>query len=99
MNVILPAHIIPGATFSNISGSSTFTVVSLDSRGGFTAKRANDKTFKVPSSRIKKARELLAVGPVNFRVISYTVAIEAGVVFALRDEMTVDATTKRYVAV
>ena len=85
--------IVIGSTFTNRSGA-TYSVVALDGRGGFTAARANGKTFKVSAGMMRKASRLLASGPVPFRSISYTVAIEAGVCFALG--LIADTTTKTY---
>lgn len=94
----LASHVFVGATFTNNSGRATYTVTELDNRGGFTAKRANNKTFKVTAGRIAKARRLLAEGPVDFRCIDYTVAIEAGAIFALGNEVVVNFSDKTYTA-
>lgn len=91
-------NVTPGDTFGTRNKPGVFRVVSLDGRGGFTAARANGKTVKVTAGRIAMARRMLAEGPVLFRKVDYTVAVEAGVVYALRDELVVDAESKTYIA-
>ena len=80
-----------GAVFSNgTAGAPTYTIVSIDKRGGFTAERASGSTFKVSSKLMAACKVDAASGVVFLRQknrpqggISYTTAIEAGVVWAL----------------
>ena len=89
----LPSFVAVGATFKNRSGAE-YRVVELDNRGGFIASRANGKTFKVSGGMVRKALRMAADGPVPFRKVNYTVAIESGAVWAAG--LTTDTTTKTY---
>lgn len=88
-NHALPRVFI-GATYSSRTGSD-YRIVSIDKKGGFTAERIKTgKTVKISSSLLRKVAARADAGE-TFAFqrnapqggISYTVAIEAGVVHAL----------------
>ena len=90
-----------GACYQSRTGSG-YRIVSLDKKGGFTAERiATGKTVKISSSLLRKVAARAAAGEVFAYQrnapqggISYTVAIEAGAVYALG--LIADDATRSY---
>jgi len=85
-------HVVPGTPFTSRTGAR-YVVDSLTDRGGFTARRiATDSLVNVSGALIARVHAGALAGQ-SFAYqksgkqggISYTVAVEAGVVFALRD--------------
>ena len=90
-----------GATYASRTGAE-YRIVALDSRGGFTAERlSTGKTVKISGAMLRKTAARAAAGE-TFAFqrnapqggISYTVAIEAGVVHALG--LTADTSARCY---
>ena len=73
-----------------------YTVRRVD--GGYVATRPDTKsTVKVTDAMIEKTRARLRAGEaIEFRTISYTVAIETVVVQVLADEIEVDEVARVY---
>lgn len=98
-------HTLPrvfiGATYNSRTGSE-YRIVALDKKGGFTAERiATGKTVKISSSLLRKVSARADAGEVFTYQrnapqggISYTVAVEAGVVYALG--LVADDATRTY---
>lgn len=89
-----PSLVNAGETFENRTGT-TYSVLSVDEKG-MTLTKSSGKTQRVSAKSIERAGELLKKGEVlKFQAngsqggISYTVAIESGVVFALSKVMEV----------
>jgi hypothetical protein len=98
-------HTLPrvfiGATYQSRTGSE-YRIVALDRKGGFTAERIKTrKTVKISSSLLRRVSARAAAGE-TFAYqrnspqggISYTVAVEAGVVYALA--LSADDATRTY---
>jgi len=88
------SHTLPrvfiGATYSSRTGSG-YRIVALDKKGGFTAERIKTgKAVKISASLLRKVSARADAGE-TFAYqrnapqggISYTVAVEAGAVYAL----------------
>ena len=94
-----------GAEFTSRTGSK-YTVVGLHTCGGFTIKRASSgKTVRISGRmlgrtlvRINKGESFAYQANATKGGISYTVAIEAGVVFAMGDLLTRDDANRCYIS-
>ena len=93
-----------GDTF-NSRGGAAYTVTSVDDRGGFTITRqSTGKAVKISGAAVAKVLARAIAGEAfayqqntTKGGISYTVAIEAGVVYALRDTLTRDDSNRRFI--
>tara|TARA_R110000824_G_scaffold39711_11_gene119828 strand:+ start:8751 stop:9086 length:336 start_codon:yes stop_codon:yes gene_type:complete len=93
-----------GDTFASRTGKK-YTVTDIRDDGGFTITRAStDKAVRISGrmlgrmlTRIGDGESFAYQANATKGGISYTVAIEAGVVYALRDLLTQDDANRRYV--
>jgi hypothetical protein len=95
--------IIVGATFTS-RGGAVYTVTADRGAKGFSIARANGKEVRISgrivSSTLERARAGETFAYQRNRPaggISYTVAIEAGVIYALRDVLVRDDANRRYI--
>lgn len=98
----LPPHIQAGAEFRSRTGAA-YVVVSVDPKG-FVIGRTSGKTCRISLALINKVRSRVMAGEALHPQasargggISYTVAVTAGVAYALQGVMRYDAETHRYV--
>mgnify|MGYP003627719716 CR=1 FL=1 len=97
-------RVIEGEYFTS-RGGTRYRVVSLDGKGGFTVERPETgKTVKISGRLIGSLLDRIAKGEsfayqknANQGGISYTVAVEAGAVHALRHLLDRDDAARAYV--
>ena len=95
----------PGDTYQSRGGSG-YTVQSVRPDGGFIARRDSTGKCVTVSGRMIARTRTAALNGATFAYqkngaqggISYTVAIEAGVVYALRDLLTQDDSRRLFVS-
>ena len=86
-------------------GGASYTVTEVRDDGGFTIERASTgKAVRISGRMIAKTLDRAGAGETfKYRAnatkggISYTVAIEAGVVYALRSVLTRDDSNRQYI--
>lgn len=98
------ATIKKGQSFESRTGA-VYTVKSVDPRGFIIIRNSSGKDVRISSKLIESTRDKIEAGQsLNFQAngpkggISYTVAIEAGVVHALRDIIRADVDARLWVA-
>ena len=100
---ITSSPIVVGATFTSRTGS-TYTVTEDRGPNGFTITRSSGKAVRISGRMIASTIARAEAGE-SFTYqrsrpnggISYTVAVEAGVVYALRDALVRDDEGRRFV--
>ena len=96
---VLPRCIV-GTTIKSRTGAS-YTIHKVDAKG-FELMRASGKTLRITARKISKTYADLCERSLRFQAsptnggISYTVAEEAAIVWALTDHITIDITNKLF---
>lgn len=83
-------------TFKNQSGA-VYTIEKHPKSGWIITRVSTGSKCKISAKKVETVRAKLAAGEsIPFRGIDYTVAIETGILFLLRDEIHIDQFSKTY---